>query len=107
MIDIKELRTLAADRGNIEVSLHTIKRLKERKIKLTDIYNGIDNGIVVEQYPKDKYYPSCLILYFRMNGKPLHIVCGMGKNKVYIITVYEPDLVHWENDFTTRKEKPK
>ena len=103
MIDIKDLQALAADRSNIEVSAHTILRLRERKIKLTDIYKGIDNGKIIEQYPNDKYYPSCLIMCFRANGKPLHFVCSMGNNKVYIITVYEPGLKHWEADYMTRK----
>ena len=107
MIDIKDLQAIAADRRNIEVSVHTIERLKGRKIKLTDIYNGIDNGMIIEQYPNDKYYPSCLILHFRANGKPLHFVCSMGNNKVYIITVYEPDLKHWEDNYMNRKETPK
>ena len=103
MIDIKDLQAIAADRKNIEVSAHTLERLKERKIRITDIYKGIDNGVIIEQYPNDKYYPSCLILYFRTNGKPLHFVCGIGNNKVYIITVYEPDLKHWDDDFINRK----
>jgi len=104
LIDIKDLQEIAANRSNIEVSAHTILRLKERKIKLSDIYAGIENGEIIEQYPNDKYYPSCLILYFRVNGEPLHFVCSMGNNKIYIITVYDPDLEHWESDFKTRKK---
>ena len=104
MIDIKELRAIASDRKNIEVSAHTILRLRERKIKLAEIYAGIDNGEIIEQYPNDKYFPSCLILYFRVNGEPLHFVCSMGNNKIYIITVYVPDFEHWESDFKTRKK---
>ena len=107
MIDIKDLQAIAADRANIELSAHTILRLKERKIKLADIYAGIENGEIIEQYPNDKYYPSCLILCFRVNGEPLHFVCSIGNNKIYIITVYVPDLNHWENDFKTRKKVTK
>ena len=104
MIDIKDLQAIAADRKNIEVTTHAILQLKARKIKLTDIYAGIDNGEIIEQYPDDKYYPSCLILYIRVNGEPVHFVCSMGNNKIYIITAYNPDLGRWENDFKTRKK---
>ena len=47
MIDIKDLQEIAANRSNIEVSAHTILRLKERKIKLSDIYAGIENGEII------------------------------------------------------------
>lgn len=104
LIDIKDLQAIAADRKNIEVTSHAILQLKARKIKLTDIYAGIYNGEIIEQYPDDKYYPSCLILYFCVNGKPVHFVCSIGNNKVYIITAYNPDLKRWENDFKTRKK---
>ena len=103
MIYIKELQAIAADRKNIEVTAHAVAQLKTRKIKLADIFWGIDNGEIIEQYPDDKYYPSCLILFFRINGEPVHFVCGMGDNRIYIITAYYPDLMHWENDFKTRK----
>lgn len=103
MIDIKELQAIAANRKNIEVTAHAVLQLKARNIKLADIYAGIDNGEIIEQYPDDKYYPSCLILYFRVNGEPVHFVCSIGNNKIYIITAYNPDSDHWENDFKTRK----
>ncbi|MDE6724881.1 MAG: DUF4258 domain-containing protein [Ruminiclostridium sp.] len=104
MIDIKELQAIAADRKNIEITAHAFLQLKARNIKLADIYAGIENGEIIEQYPNDKYYPSCLILYFRMNGKPVHFVCGMGDNRIYIITAYNPDLERWESDYKTRKK---
>lgn len=104
MIDIKDLQAIAANKKNIEITAHAILQLKARKIKLADIYAGIDNGEIIEQYPDDKYYPSCLILYFRVNGEPVHFVCSIGNNKIYIITAYNPDLKRWENDFKTRKK---
>lgn len=51
LIDIKDLQALVADRRNVEVSAYAILRLKERKIKLTDIYKGIEGGNIIEQYP--------------------------------------------------------
>lgn len=86
LIDIKDLQTIAKDEENVEFTAHTLMRLKERKIKINEIYDGINNGEIIEQYPNDKYYPSCLILCFRVNDKPLHFVCSIG-----IITVYDPD----------------
>ncbi len=104
MIELKDLQAIAADRKNIEITAHAVMQIKSRKIKLNDIYKGIAYGEIIEQYPNDKYYPSCLVLYFRVNGEPLHFVCSIGDNKIYIITAYNPDLERWESDFKTRKK---
>lgn len=103
MIDINDLRALAKNEANVELTAHTLMRMKERKITIDEIYAGIDDGEIIEQYPDDKYFPSCLVLCFRINGKPLHFVCSIGNNKIHIITLYDPDLEHWENDFKTRR----
>ena len=107
MIDIKELRTLAADTEKTVFTQHVLERIRKREVEKHDLLDIIMNGEIIEQYPNDYPFPSCLILYLKVNGKPLHLVCSMGNNKVYIITVYEPDLEHWESDFMTRKEKSK
>ncbi len=104
MIDIKELREIAKNRANIEFTSHALAQMKSRKIKNSDIYVGIESGEIIEQYPNDKYYPSCLILYFRVDDKPIHFVCGIGNNKIYVITAYVPDLKYWENDYKTRRK---
>ena len=31
---------------------------------------------VIEDYPEDKYGPSCLILGFTVYGRPLHVQCS-------------------------------
>ncbi len=103
MIDINELREIAKNRANIEFTAHALVQMKSRKIENSDIYAGIANGEIIEQYPHDKYYPSCLVLYFRVNGVPVHFVCSVGNNKIYIITAYIPDLEHWESDYKTRR----
>lgn len=107
MIDIRELRAIAENIDNVVFTGHALERIKQRGLKKRDLLDIIMNGEIIEQYPTDKYYPSCLILYFKINGNPLHLVCSMGNNKVYIITIYEPDLKHWEPDFMTRKERLK
>ena len=58
----------------------------EREIHKIDVINAINNGKILEEYPNDYLYPSCLIL-----GENMHIVCGIGKEYLYIITVYYPD----------------
>lgn len=104
MIDIKELAAIAEDEANVEITAHAQKQLKTRNINTNDVFLGFKFGEIIEQYPDDFPYPSCLILYFRINGKPVHFVCSTDNNKIYVITVYDPDSSHWEDDYKTRKK---
>ena len=58
---------------------------------------------LIEDYPEDKYAPSCLILGFTDSGRPLHLqVSYFDSLFVKIITLYEPDPAEWE-DSTRRR----
>ncbi len=47
---------------------------------------------VIEDYPNDKYGPSCLVLGYTKAGRPLHAQCSYpSRPLVKIITLYEPD----------------
>jgi len=39
---------------------HSRKRFAERKIKIQDIINAINQGEIIEEYPEDYPFPSCL-----------------------------------------------
>lgn len=52
----------------------------------------VANAEIIEDYPNDKYGPSCLILGFTSAQRPLPIQCSYpSRALVKIITVYEPD----------------
>lgn len=102
-LNIEEIRKLCSDQKNIALTAHSYKRLRQRKIRTIDAIAAMSNGEIIEEYPKDYPYPSCLILGCTVNGKMLHVVCSIGKNKLWIITAYYPDSEKWESDFKTRK----
>ena len=86
------------------ITQHSRKRFSERGITIADICTAIQNGEIIEQYPDDKPFPSCLI--FAMAGKrPLHVCASIDEDLIYLITAYEPDPIKWEQDWKTRKEK--
>lgn len=62
------------------------------------------NGKIIEIYPDDEPYPSCLIYGRTSEDRPLHVVCAYSKESdiVIIITVYHPDPARW-SDFERRK----
>lgn len=84
----------------------TIQRI-ERGIKTKEIKYALLNGEIIERNPKDKPYPSCLVLGYLRSGDPLHVKCSKGTKepKLRIVTVYEPSDEEWEKDYKTRKRK--
>ena len=103
MIDIKDLQALAADIDNFKITKHMTVRLNERGIKLRFIQSTLSNGEIIEQYPNDFPYPSCLVLNFLNDETPMHVCVGLGEGKLWIITAYYPNTDEWEDDFKTRK----
>lgn len=103
-LKIEDLRKLYKEHAVMWTS-HVSMRLHERKIYREDVENCIMHGEIIEQYPDDYPYPSCLVLGFDTGKQHLHVVIGTNGENLWIISAYRPDLERWEPDFKTRKEK--
>lgn len=99
----EQIRELAADRKNINLTLHALDRFRQRGIQIPDIQNVLLHGEIIEQYHDDHPFPSCLELGASVAGTALHVCCGVGDNKIWIITAYYPTTDKWHNDMKTRK----
>ncbi|MCK4296031.1 MAG: DUF4258 domain-containing protein [Candidatus Marinimicrobia bacterium] len=69
---------------------HSIKRMIERSLDRKDVEEAISNGKIIEEYPDDKYSPSCLIYGQTDTERDLHVQISLPP-KVIIVTTYEPD----------------
>ena len=78
-------------------------RCEERGIEYERLKEVILNGEIIEQYPNDYPYPSCLMLHSFANNIHLHVVIGLGEGLLWLITAYYPDDDEWESDYKTRK----
>lgn len=103
MIDIETIKKYYKD-DLVFMTFHASERLKERGIKVKEIREAVNNGEIIEQYPNDYPYPSCLILGITINKKYLHIVISDDGSKANIITAYYPSEIKWNSDYKTRKE---
>jgi hypothetical protein len=103
-ITIEKLRELCSDIDNIEVTQHIQLKLRQRNIALGDVFNSIKYGKIIENYPDDYPFPSCLILGSSEKDEHIHAVCGVGNNKIWLITAYLPSLKEWEDDYSTRRK---
>ncbi len=94
MKTIEQILRQLAD-GEFEFTRHALRRVVERNISEGEIRQAAKNGRVIEDYPDDKYSPSCLILGFTQQGRALHQVSYAETEMVRIITLYEPDPDEW------------
>lgn len=102
MVMIADIREKFA-RDLFEFSRHAVDRTILRHISVLEIREVIAAGEIIEDYPDDKYGPSCLILGFTQANRPLHIQCSYpSRPLVKVITLYEPDPNEW-TDFRVRR----
>ncbi|MFH1147101.1 MAG: DUF4258 domain-containing protein [Pseudomonadota bacterium] len=91
------------DRDQFEYSQHAVDQSMIRHITVQEIKEAIAVGEVIEDYPDDKYGPSCLLLGFTGSGRPLHIGCSYpSRALIKIITLYEPNPELWIDSRTRR-----
>lgn len=102
-MNIYDIRKLANDE-TIAVTVHAKNRLQERNILLDDVERAIKTGIIIEEYPNDKPFPSCLIAGVAVNGSVLHTVVSIDEEFLYLITAYWPNSDKWANNFTVRRK---
>jgi len=99
---IEEIRKKIAQ-SQFEFTQHATDQSILRRISVRELRDAIANGEVIEDYPEDKYGPSCLILGMTQAGRPVHIQCSYPSRPLLkIITLYEPDPRRWI-DFEMRR----
>jgi hypothetical protein len=100
---IKEI-IKAFKEARYEYSLHAVDQSVERHITRDDVHQIVEAGEIIEDYPEDKYGPSCLIAGQTKTGKWIHVQCSYpSRYKAKIITLYEPDPDEWI-DFKIRRK---
>ena len=100
---IQEIRAKNKKR-HYEYSKHAVDQSIIRDISVLELEEAVTGkSEIIEDYPDDKYGPSCLILGHTKTGRPLHIQCSYPSRLfIKIITLYEPDPELWVN-FRFRK----
>ena len=92
--------------GRFEFSQHAVDQSIIRHISVQELREAIAVGEVIEDYPDDKYGPSCFVFGITLVRCPVHIQCGYPSRPIMkIITytkLYKPDPQRWV-DFKVRR----
>jgi hypothetical protein len=83
--------------SRVRITDHADEEAFADSLTYEEIYSSVIQGEIIEDYPNDKPYPSCLILGGNFAGEPIHSVWGYNpENKwAVLITVYRPDPNRW------------
>lgn len=90
----------------IRITEHADEECQADHLTFDEAYFSVFNGEIIENYPDDKPYPSCLIYGHTFSGDPVHSVWAFNDQNQWavLITVYRPDPKRWIN-FRKRREK--
>lgn len=102
MIEIETLKEYFRE-DKVFVSGHAAERFHQRGINVRDIREVINSGEIIEQYPEDYPYPSCLVLGKNLYGESIHAVLSDEGSSSRIITAYFPSVDKWSDDFKFRR----
>ena len=89
----------AIQTNRIRITDHADEEAEADKLSFDEIYFSVLHGEVIEDYPGDQPYPSCLVYGDTFGGDAVHSVWAYNQDNQWavLITVYRPDPEKWIN----------
>jgi hypothetical protein len=90
----------------IRITDHADEEAQADRLSFDEVFVSVFQGEIIEEYPNDKPFPSCLISGETFSGEPVHSVWAYNQENQWavLITVYRPDPGRWI-DWRTRRPK--
>ena len=103
-MEIEEIwEAMRAER--VQITDHAYEEAQTEGLSLDEVFCSVFKGEIIEEYPGDRPYPSCLIYGDTFRGEPVHSVWAYNRENRWavLITVYRPDPERWINWRRRRK----
>lgn len=83
--------------GRVRITDHADEEAVDDGLTFDQVYFSVMHGEVIEGYPDDKPYPSCLVFGRSFSGDPIHSVWAYNPQNLWtvLVTVYRPDPKRW------------
>jgi len=87
----------AIEAGRVRTTDHAEEEAEADGLDMIDVWHSVKTGRVIEDYPSDYPFPSCLVFGMTRNGEPVHSVCAYNEKTRWavLVTVYRPDPGRW------------
>jgi len=97
-VEISDL-IAAIQAGRIRITDHADEEAQGDNLNYDEIFFSVIQGEIIEQYAKDRPFPSCLVYGCTFEGEPVHSVWAYNEQTRWavLITVYRPDPERWIN----------
>jgi len=104
-VEIEKIRT-AIESNKIKITDHADEETVDDQLTINEIFQSVQAGEIIENYPTDKPYPSCLVFGKNEFGSPIHSVWAYNNANGWavLVTVYRPDPARWI-EWKTRRKK--
>lgn len=85
--------------NRIRITDHADEETHADRLTFDEVFFSVLQGEIIEGYPDDTPYPSCLIYGDTFGGEPVHSVWAYNEHNRWavLITVYRPDPERWIN----------
>jgi len=92
--------------NRMRITDHADEEAQADRLSFDEVFVSVIQGEIIESYPDDWPYPSCLVYGVTFQGDPVHSVWAYNKENRWavLITVYRPDPDRWI-DWRTRRPK--
>ncbi len=89
----------AIENHQFKVTDHAEEEAVEDDLVLDEILQSVREGKIIERYPDDFPFPSCLVFGKNEDKEAIHSVWGYNSSTEWavLITVYRPDPEQWVN----------
>lgn len=77
-MDVHKIRARFQARS-VKWSTHCLERMQERDISREDVRSCVLRGEIIEEYPSDYPFPSCLIFGYTVQERAIHTIIGMDE----------------------------
>ena len=97
-MEIRAIRQ-AIQANRVRITDHADDEAQADRLTIEEIRRSVFHGEIIEDYPGDRPYPSCLIHGETFGGEPVHTVWAYNEQSQWavLITVYRPDPNRWVN----------
>lgn len=101
---------MAGRQSNYLLVRHAFGRALERGVAPGDVRYALTEGEPIEYVPPAVGVDSGVLFFYQTSsGRPIHVKVveqvRPARNQYFVVTVYEPDLEHFEADLKTRRRR--